>query len=122
MVVAVIGLLCALALPSMRKARERSQTTTCKNNARLIFDAINVYVMDNPITMSPADWPNLCAARDRLAPGGTHLYLRSWDVFECPVADTQDQHDYAYEFVNNQMIDIRCNNDHVAVRNMHNAE
>ena len=120
-VVAVIGLLATLALPALGKARERSAVSMCKNNQRQIYDAICRYCFDTPTGMVPSAWPNLCAARDRLAPGGEADYLRNWEVFECPVTDTQDQHDYAYVFEDGQMAGVRCNNISSSVRNLHNA-
>ena len=76
--------------------------------------------MESGVAMTPAEWPNLCAARNRLSPGGNALYVRNWDAFECPVSDSQDQHDYAYVFENGEMVNVRCNNSSAAVRNLHN--
>ena len=119
-VVAIIGLLAALALPGFSRARANSQKTVCQNNRRIIFDALNIYCMDNCVDMTPAKWPNLCAARNVLAPGGSADYVRDWKIFECPVADAQNQHDYSYIWENGQMIGLRCNNSNSEVRNSHN--
>ena len=46
-VVAVIGLLAAIAVPNFVRARNRSQRTTCLNNQRLINSAIAQWAMEN---------------------------------------------------------------------------
>ena len=122
-VVSIIGVLASIAIPTFQKAREESLKTKCKHNQRVIYDAICIYCMENmTVGVGAAAWPNLCAARNRLAPGGDSLYVRNWDVFECPVPDSQNQHDYAYVFQNDQIVGVRCNNTDVNVRNAHNAE
>jgi len=45
-VVAIIGILAAFALPSFRKARVNSQNTAFKNDLRIIDAAINQCIMD----------------------------------------------------------------------------
>jgi type IV pilus assembly protein PilA len=46
-VVAIIGLLAAIAIPSFTKIRSESRLSTCKNNKRLIRDAIQQWAMKN---------------------------------------------------------------------------
>ena len=46
-VVAIIGLLAAIAIPNFVRARNRSQRTTCLNNQRLVNDAIAQWAMEN---------------------------------------------------------------------------
>ena len=120
-VTAIIGLLAAIAVPSFVKARAKSQCEKCRKNRRVIWEAINMYCMDTGTGMTEAEWPNLCAARNRLAPGEQALYVRNWEVFECPLADSQDKHDYGYMFDDDgQMTGLVCNNRSATVRNMHN--
>jgi len=119
-VVGIIGLLAAIALPALSASRRRSQTTVCRNNQRIIYQGICQYCMDCSCGVSSSDWPNLCAARNRLSPGGGALYVKNWKVFECPVGDSQNQHDYAYVFVNGEMTGVRCNNSAAAIRDLHN--
>jgi prepilin-type N-terminal cleavage/methylation domain-containing protein len=45
-VVAVIGLLAAIAIPNFIKATTTSQTTTCINNLRLIDSAVQRWALD----------------------------------------------------------------------------
>ena len=46
-VVAIIGLLAAIGIPSFQKARKTSQTKACINNLRVIKGAKDQYLMDN---------------------------------------------------------------------------
>ncbi len=119
-VVAIIGLLAALAIPSFRKARTKSHATICRQNRRVILEALNIYCMDNAVELTSANFPNLCAARNVLAPGGSSDYVRNWKIFECPVADAQNQHDYSYVWENGQLVGMRCNNSNSGIRNIHN--
>lgn len=119
-VVAIIGLLTALSLPAFSSSRRRSRACTCQQNRRIIFEQLNIYCMDYAVELTPANFPNLCAARDTLAPGGSTDYVKDWKIFECPVADGQTEHDYAYVWDNGVLMDIRCNNTDSATRNRHN--
>lgn len=120
--VIIIGMLAALSVPAFFHARSKSCSSTCRQNCRVIFDALNMYCMDNAVELSPANFPNLCAARNVLAPGGSSDYVKNWEIFECPVADSQDQHDYAYVWEDGELVDIRCNNSNPDIRNIHNAQ
>jgi prepilin-type N-terminal cleavage/methylation domain-containing protein len=119
-VVAIIGLLAALAIPGFTKARAQSHGATCRQNRRIIFEALNIYCMEHGVELTPANFPNLCASRDTLAPGGSSEYVKDWKIFECPVADGQDEHDYAYVWVDDVLVDIRCNNTDSLIRDRHN--
>lgn len=46
-VVAIIGLLAAIAIPNLIKARETTQRNKCKNNARIIMDAVDQWALEN---------------------------------------------------------------------------
>ena len=46
-VVAIIGLLAAIAIPNFIKARQSSQTNACINNLRQISGAIATYALEN---------------------------------------------------------------------------
>lgn len=46
-VVAIIGLLAAIAIPSFVNARTKSQTNSCINNLRQISGAKDQYALDN---------------------------------------------------------------------------
>jgi prepilin-type N-terminal cleavage/methylation domain-containing protein len=55
-VVLIIGILLAIALPNFMKARDTSRTNSCINNLREIADAKDQWAMDNkePDTATPA--------------------------------------------------------------------
>jgi type II secretion system protein G len=46
-VVAIIGLLAAIAIPNFVKARESAQAKTCVNNLRQIDGAVDQYALEN---------------------------------------------------------------------------
>ncbi len=46
-VVAIIGLLAAIAIPSFTRARDNSQTNTCINNLRILDSAKEQWAMEN---------------------------------------------------------------------------
>lgn len=57
-VVAIIALLMALLLPSLRDAREQARTAVCRNNLRCIWTGILTYVMDNADRVPYLENPN----------------------------------------------------------------
>lgn len=73
-VVAIIGLLAAIAIPNFVKARSLSQQSACIENMRQIFGAKATWALENRKT--PADTPN----PDELY--GPTLYIR--ETPECP--------------------------------------
>jgi type IV pilus assembly protein PilA len=46
-VVMIIGLLAAIAIPGFQKAREAAQTNGCINNLRVIEGAMDTYALEN---------------------------------------------------------------------------
>lgn len=105
-VVSVIALLAAIAVPSFLRARKRSQATTVKNDLRLIDGAIAQYAMEtNKSTGHPVqvdDWldyikedSNLYDAVDILGndygdqtvDALPYVPAKTWDAFS-DVADT----------------------------------
>ena len=49
-VVAIIGLLAAIGIPSFQKARDNSRAKACVNNLRMIAAGTEQYMMDNNTT------------------------------------------------------------------------
>ena len=55
-VVAIIGLLCAIAIPNFVHARTASQTNACINNLRQIDAAVQEYALENNVpATNPVD-------------------------------------------------------------------
>jgi prepilin-type N-terminal cleavage/methylation domain-containing protein len=77
-VVAIIALLAAIAVPSFLRARKRSQASRVLNDLRLIDNACDMYAIEtNRKTNDPvavADWTNYLKK-------GTNLYLTGKDIF-----------------------------------------
>ena len=53
-VVAIIALLAAIAVPSFMNARTKSMQSSCQNNLRLIDGAIQQYALDNSNALATA--------------------------------------------------------------------
>lgn len=74
-VVAIIGLLAAIAIPSFLNARTRSQTSACQNNLRQISGCKDQYALDHNNT-APADMSALVSTYLKSSPscpaGGTY--------------------------------------------------
>ena len=70
-VVAIIGLLAALALPSFQKARVNSQNAAFMNDLRIIDGAINTYIVDKK--GYPAD------VNEKIIPPELAPYLKNMD-------------------------------------------
>lgn len=74
-VVAIIGLLAAIAVPSFVTARTKSQASACLNNLRQIDGAKDLYAMDND-NAAPADVAALVTTYIKKTPdcpaGGTY--------------------------------------------------
>ena len=51
-VVAIIGLLAAIAIPNYVRARTNSQTSACINNLRQMDAAVNQYALETGLTSS----------------------------------------------------------------------
>ncbi len=59
-VVAVLGLLAAIAMPSFIRARERSQAVICISNLKRIYDAKALWAMETGASeTSEPTWPEL---------------------------------------------------------------
>jgi len=76
-VVAIIGLLAAIAIPNFIKARNTSQVNACINNLRQLDSATQQWALENK-------------AADTTAPAatGVYAYLKSQQVPICPANGT----------------------------------
>ena len=86
-VVAIIGLLAAIAIPNFVKARETARKNTCINNLRLIDGAKQTYALE--ANTSVAYVPTQSNVAPYLGRAGAAVYvtLKSANVF-CPDSGT----------------------------------
>lgn len=54
-VIAIIGILAAIAVPNFKKAREQAREKSCYANIRVILGAVEMYNMDNSTMCSTID-------------------------------------------------------------------
>ena len=77
-VVAIIALLAAIAVPGFLRARKRSQASRIINDLRLIDSAVDQYAIETNkstgATVNVADWTNYLKK-------GTNLYMTGADIF-----------------------------------------
>ena len=80
-VVAIIALLAAIAVPGFLRARKRSQASRVINDLRLIDNALDMYAIENNKAtgnlVNVADWTKYMKA-------GTNLYLTGKDILGNP--------------------------------------
>jgi prepilin-type N-terminal cleavage/methylation domain-containing protein len=93
-VVAIIGLLAAIAIPNFIKARETARKNTCINNLRLIDGAIQQWALENG--KNSTDSVVLGSLTTYLGRGGTGQINVTGGV-KCPSSGT-----YAVQKVNNK--------------------
>jgi type II secretory pathway pseudopilin PulG len=86
-VVAIIALLAAIAVPGFLRARKRSQASRVLNDLRLIDNACDMYAIENNkatgATVNVADWTNYLKK-------GSNLYVTGKDILS---------HDYGAQLV-----------------------
>ena len=86
-VVTIIGLLAAIAIPNFVKARETARTNTCINNLRLIDGAKQIYALEAHASVMYT--PTESNIAPYLGRAGTTIYtkLKSANVY-CPEQPT----------------------------------
>lgn len=75
-VIAIIGILAAMAIPNFKKAREQAREKACYSNIRVLLGAIEMYNMDHSVPMETPEQSKLL---------GTNGYLKAEVV--CPEAN-----------------------------------
>ena len=102
-VIGVIGVLTALLLPVLSKARDRARTVSCANDLKQLQTSWHLYASENSDVLPPnnfvldsddfpvANGPSWCPDRARededtkaLESGALFPYVRSVDVYHCP--------------------------------------
>ena len=94
-VVAIIGLLAAIAIPNFVKARKTAQGNACLNNLRQIDAAIQQYALEN--NLKDTDTVNAEMVK---------VYMRNSEMPKCPAGKT----DYIIPGSINEMPTVTCPN------------
>ncbi len=102
-VVAIIGLLLAIAVPSFVKARMETLTTLCIEDMRVILHASHLYEIETGTFLTGGQ--NGVFLRNTLLNGG---YVRKRLTFECPVSGFLDYDDYVLVYSGNKLTNVRC--------------
>ena len=83
-VVAIIALLAAIAVPGFLRARKRSQASRILNDLRLIDSAVDQYAIEtnkaSGTTVNTADWTNYLKKGSALYNTGQDLFGNSYGV------------------------------------------
>jgi prepilin-type N-terminal cleavage/methylation domain-containing protein len=61
-VIAIIGILAAMAIPNFKKAREQAREKACYSNIRVLLGAIEMYNMDHSQMLGTVDQTKLTGA------------------------------------------------------------
>ena len=102
-VVAIIGLLAAIAIPSFTKIRAESRKSSCQNGQRLVRDAIEQWAMANNIAEGGAIDASATSnvvgyikgnAMPKCPEGAVSIAMpaKVGDPVVCPVASVKDAH------------------------------
>lgn len=62
-VIAIIGILAAIAIPNFRKAREQAREKGCYANMRVILGAVEMYNMDHTTMMESVTMTSLVSGK-----------------------------------------------------------
>lgn len=104
-VVAVIGILAAIAMPAFAKARKTSLTQKCIQNMRTIYEAVTRYEMDHNTTMYDIRSDGVAIRNTLLADG----YMNPQNNFDCPTSATKDFDDYQLSYTSGKdLTGVQC--------------
>jgi prepilin-type N-terminal cleavage/methylation domain-containing protein len=91
-VVAIIGLLAAIAIPNFVKARATSQANACINNLRKIEDAANIFALEKGKTTGGAiNFPTDLTPYIKLNSAGSIPTCPAGGTYTVPVVGTRPQ-------------------------------
>jgi prepilin-type N-terminal cleavage/methylation domain-containing protein len=100
-VVLIIGILLAIAIPNFVKARDGSRGKACVGNLKQVDSAKQQYMMDNKTTTAPSTMPNLVPSYIKSTPscpsGGTYTIGDAATAPTCSIgtngsSDASDDH------------------------------
>ena len=104
-VVAIIGLLAALAVPAFAKARKTSTTQKCIQNQRTIYESVIRYEIDHNRTLASIRNDGVQIRNTLLNDG----YMNPQNNFDCPTSPIKDYDDYSLIYSNNSDITgVQC--------------
>jgi prepilin-type N-terminal cleavage/methylation domain-containing protein len=101
-VIAIIGILAAIAVPNFKKAREQAREKSCYANQRVILGAVEMYNMDNSAMISTGLTGKLTTLKDQgylksepQCPSTTGVYSETEDMsgggkVSCTIHQTVD--------------------------------
>lgn len=97
-VVAIIGILLSILMPSLSKSHEKARRAVCMNNQRQMYLSVAIWSKNNNEKLPSAEPDNGSAGYRFLGQPGTEAYEAikenvSIDVFSCP---SWDKHDPVY--------------------------
>jgi type II secretion system protein G len=97
-VIAIIGILAAMAVPNFKKAREQAREKACYSNIRVLMGAVEMYNMDNSTMMSDVVQSDLISGQ----------YIRT--LIKCP--ENGDGSEYKATGSLYEDGQIKCNTKH----------
>jgi prepilin-type N-terminal cleavage/methylation domain-containing protein len=86
-VIAIIGILAALLLPVLAKAKERAHRVACLSQIRQLNLALRMYADDHEDSAPPRTFPQLWTSR-------LHPYYEDVSLLRCPADDPKSRRSY----------------------------
>lgn len=102
-VVVILGILAALAMPNFFSMRENSRRASCITNQRHIFEAATLYIAETGVGTSTINVTVLQKAN--LITNNPYI---SGNPSECPSSGNGDNDDYTITIANQRVTDVRC--------------
>ena len=99
-VVAVCGVLAAIALPNYFSLRENTYKVSCISNQRYVAEAASLYVIETGLANGTINVTDLQGGEYINPPPG-----------ECPLPGVPDYDDYSVDIVNERVDKITCDED-----------
>lgn len=103
-VVAVIGLLSALAIPAVSKARTTAQLNGCLENQRLLFQFSALYELEQGTNLNSIASSGV-AIRNAIISAG---YVTKSNAFDCPASPALDYDDYQLRYSGTTLTGTYC--------------
>lgn len=102
-VVTILGILAALAMPNFFSMRENSRRASCITNQRHIFEAATLYIGETGTSNGTISVTVLQAGNFI-----TNNPYISRNPSECPSSGNGDNDDYTVTITNQRVTDVRC--------------